>query len=496
MALCVDKVGLPTAQFPLQVTSPFVTQLTLPLDERADILSLSAIPVSPDDQMATDIDGMRWWPPNPGEQFDLPLEAPHELELSLAPGLYVLSVFAQWQDIGDVNYGFLVEVLPSEDSDASDGEDAVSAVVILAEAGLNLRAEPDSASEVIGILPQNELVDVTGASPDGGWWQVACPNGTDGDCWISADPRWSEAADLLEYSLAGLIYSQFDQQPERPLWIIGTDETPTMFLESSQNLGALSPDGNQGINCCLPRGETNLYLTDLATGDSLQLTNTPDRFNFNPQWWVENPETIVFLSTVVDPSDQPRPGPGNLAVVKTDGTDFQVLDAEHVTHSFLPALAPDGQTIAYNHGSETTYEDGILTPWLYHLEDGPSPFKYEDYGLSDLPGLSFGSAAWSPDGKYLAWVVGGDLTGDGKWKTGIAMFDLEGQSVEILAPHVPAGCLYAWCPEAPQWSPDGEWLTWYVSPAGGLPSFWIMQPDGNKKRLIDHAAGPIWSPDV
>ena len=105
------------------------------------------------------------------------------------------------------------------------------------------------------------------------------------------------------------------------------------------------------------------------------------------------------------------------------------------------------------------------------------------------------AAAWSPDGKYLAWVVGGDLTWDGEWKTGIAMFDLEGQSVKILEPHVPAGCLYAWCPEAPQWSPEGEWLTWYVSPAGGLPRFWIMQPDGKEKRLIDHAAGPIWSPD-
>jgi hypothetical protein len=384
---------------------------------------------------------------------------------------------------------------PTPTAETSADEDTVSGVVILAEAGLNLRTGPDTASEVIGILPQNELVKVTGASTDGDWWQVACPDGMDGNCWISADPKWSEPANPGNFSLAGLIYSQLDQQPERPLWRVGTDGTPTIFLEESQNLGALSPDGRQAINCCLPRGETNLSLIDLATGESLQLTNTPDRLNFNPQWWEGNPETIVFVSTMVDPSDQPRPGPGNLAAVKTDGTGFQVLDEQHLMHSFIPALAPDGQTIAYSIGGENAYDDGILTPWLYHAEDGLAPFKYAEYGLNDLPDLSFGSAAWSPDGKYLAWVVGGELTGDGEWKTGIAMFDLKGQSVEILNPYVPANCPYVWCREAPQWSPNSKWLTWEVSPASGLPSFWIMQPDGTDKRLIEHAGAPIWSPD-
>ena len=383
---------------------------------------------------------------------------------------------------------------PMPTAETSAEEDTVTAVVILAASGLNLRTGPDTASEVVGILPQNELVKVSGVSPDGDWWQVACPDGTAGNCWISADPRWSEPANPVIFSLAGLIYTQFDQQPERPLWRVGADGTPTLFLEESQNLGALSPDGKLAINGG-PRGETNLSLIDLATGESLQLTNTPDRLNFNPQWWEANPETIVFVSTMVDPSDQPRPGPGNLAAVKTDGTGFQVLDEQHLMYSFFPALAPDGQTIAYNIGGEDAYDDGILTPWLYHAEDGLAPFKYAEYGLNDLPDLSFGSAAWSPDGKYLAWVVGGELTGDGEWKTGIAMFDLKGQSVEILNPYVPANCPYVWCREAPQWSPNSKWLTWEVSPAGGLPSFWIMQPDGTDTRLIEHAGAPIWSPD-
>ena len=495
IALCNDKIGIPTSPDPLVVESPFVARFINPLTTSPDFLALSITPVEAEERMATEIDGMYWWSPNPTDQFDLPLTPPHEIELSLEPGLYLLNVFAQWQEFGDVTYGFLVDVSATQVSGSTGEGVEVSVVLVLAESGLNLRSEPDISSEVIEILPRNDLVDLIGDSPDGEWWQVVCPEGVSGNCRISADPLLSELVNLTEVSLAGLIYSQFDQQPERPLWRVGTDGTPTIFLEESQNLGALSPDGRLAINCCFPRGETNLSLIDLATGESIQLTNTPDRLNFNPQWWEGNLETIVFVSTVVDPSDQPSPGPGNLAAVKTDGTGFQVLDEQHLMHSFFPALAPDGQTIAYNVGGENASNDGILTPWLYHAEDGLAPFKYTEYGLNDLPGLSFGSAAWSPDGKYLAWVVGGELTGDGEWKTGIAMFDLEGQSVEILNPYVPADCPYVWCREAPQWSPDSEWLTWEVSPAGGLPSFWIMQPNGTEKRLIDHAAAPIWSPD-
>ena len=122
-------------------------------------------------------------------QLELPLEPPHELALSLAPGLYALSIFAQWQDFGDVNYGFLVEVLPPEGGGVPTSEAA--AVVILSVSGLNVRSAPGLGSEIIRVLAQNEQVEVLGKSPDGGWWQVLCPIGTEGSCWISADPLLS-----------------------------------------------------------------------------------------------------------------------------------------------------------------------------------------------------------------------------------------------------------------------------------------------------------------
>jgi hypothetical protein len=407
-----------------------------------------------------------------------------------------LTCFGEFGPFDEIAFTLIAsDLVPPSATEPPTGEDPVSAVVILAEAGLNLRTGPNLNAAVVGILALNEIVPVTGASPDGEWWQVACPEGTEGECWITADPRWSEPAPLLEYSLAGLLYTQLDDQSERPLWLIGEDDAPTLFLENSQGLGALSPDGTRSLTCCTPRGETNLSLVDLETGETRQLTDTTDRYNFNPRWWEANPDTIVFVSRTVDSEAPPQPGPGNLAAVQTDGSGFVILDGEHEMHTFQPALAPDGLRIAYNHGGEAASEDGLFEPWVYHLEDGATPFDYAAYGLSEYPGLSFGSAAWSPDGRYLAWVIGGELTGAGEWETGLAMFDLEEPRVELLTPYEPDGCIFVTCYNAPHWHPTGEWLAWEVTPAGGLPSFWIMRPDGSDQQFIDFAGAPVWSPN-
>ncbi|MFC1923594.1 SH3 domain-containing protein, partial [Chloroflexota bacterium] len=494
VGLCADAIGIPTSPDPIQVESPFTAHFTIPNSTPPDTMVLAITPLEAEDRMYSEVGGMYWWSPDPADQINKHLLPPYEIELELESGLYLLNVFAQWQEIGDVSYGFLVEVSPNQVSEFPGEESDFSTVVILAEAGLNLRDEPDLSSEVIGFLPRGELVEVIDQSPDGNWWQIVCPEEVVGTCWISADPLFSEVVDLSEFSLAGLIYSDVDQQPERPMWLIGTDGNATPFWENSNNFGSLSPDGELMISCCYPRGETNLHLIDLETEESLQLTDTPGRYNYNPQWWEANPETIVFVSNIFNPNDQPRPGPGNLAMVRIDGTGFELLDSEHLLHTSF-SLSPDSQTIAYTNGDEKWDETGILTPWLYHMEAGPTPFDYAEFGLDDLPDLSFGNPAWSPDGRYLAWVIGGDLDTDNEWKNGIAMFDLEEQSVEILNAHVPASCLFAWCPSTPVWSPDGQWLAWYIFPEGGGPSFLVTRPDGSDEQIFENSAGPIWSPD-
>jgi len=51
---------------------------------------------------------------------------------------------------------------------------------------LNVRAEPSTASEVLGIIAENEAVQIVGQDPDGNWWQIVYEAGVDGRGWVTA----------------------------------------------------------------------------------------------------------------------------------------------------------------------------------------------------------------------------------------------------------------------------------------------------------------------
>jgi uncharacterized protein YraI len=51
---------------------------------------------------------------------------------------------------------------------------------------LNVRAEPSTAGNVLGILPASAKVQITGRDPAGNWLQILYPQGQDGKGWVTA----------------------------------------------------------------------------------------------------------------------------------------------------------------------------------------------------------------------------------------------------------------------------------------------------------------------
>ncbi len=51
---------------------------------------------------------------------------------------------------------------------------------------INVRAEPSTSSNVLGIIPGNTKVEITGKDPGGNWWQINYSEGVDGKGWITA----------------------------------------------------------------------------------------------------------------------------------------------------------------------------------------------------------------------------------------------------------------------------------------------------------------------
>ncbi len=110
ISLCGDTAGIITSPQPLSVRSPFTAHFHLPVREYPAELALTVIQVVPDESRLVREGQWREWITTAGEQYTLPLKRQPAIRLSLEPGLYVLHLFAQWQNQGDVSYGFLVNV--------------------------------------------------------------------------------------------------------------------------------------------------------------------------------------------------------------------------------------------------------------------------------------------------------------------------------------------------------------------------------------------------
>jgi uncharacterized protein YraI len=51
---------------------------------------------------------------------------------------------------------------------------------------LNVRAEPSTAGDVLGIIAANSPVQIVGRDPGGNWWQILYETGADGKGWVTA----------------------------------------------------------------------------------------------------------------------------------------------------------------------------------------------------------------------------------------------------------------------------------------------------------------------
>lgn len=225
---------------------------------------------------------------------------------------------------------------------------------------------------------------------------------------------------------AGLVY-----RTSHGLWQIQADGRAR--LVSSEPYARLSPDGRQVLYEWLG----DLWITDVGTGESVNVTQTEDRWECCARWWPARPDLVLFGSQEVQPD-----GPfadGFLSVVQTSGAGYRVLDDGHlVGHRIAPS--PDGDDIAYGAGR--------LYSWR---QQSSRELTAADFGL---PNLSLYAPAWAPEGRRIAWTV--VTQEDREYRVGTVVLDLErrtGTSFHFFEPVGFDGPL-----PPPRWHLQGEWL--------------------------------------
>jgi hypothetical protein len=121
-SMCADAFSTNTPAEPLLTRSPFTVHLTLPLQEPPEKLGVIEAQVTDKNEIdpgkgaayghrAWNIEWTEW------RSYNVSLESESDINLSLPPGLYVLTVDAHWKK-GSAAYGFLVQVYESESDNA------------------------------------------------------------------------------------------------------------------------------------------------------------------------------------------------------------------------------------------------------------------------------------------------------------------------------------------------------------------------------------------
>jgi Tol biopolymer transport system component len=174
---------------------------------------------------------------------------------------------------------------------------------------------------------------------------------------------------------SGLIYKMPDG-----LWRVEADGKATrlLSLNAVHMSFVLSPEGDRVLYWDWNEGD--IWVGDLRTGETRNLTNTPARFECCPLWWAEHPGMMLFASQ--SSSDRPW-GPVLLVAKNLSNGELQIIDQ---SGSFIgpAAFSPDGHSIAYSRGGH---------PVLYHQDEGIESFDLADFGASTTATNAVGGPA-------------------------------------------------------------------------------------------------------
>jgi Tol biopolymer transport system component len=284
----------------------------------------------------------------------------------------------------------------------------------------------------------------------------------------------SQTPEDRAHPLAGLTFST-----GQGFWLVDAQGVPQLLVDQSR--GHLSPDG-QYLAYQAPDaqgGADDIWTMDLANGEKRNLTNTPERFEEDPEWWPGRSDVVVFSSDV-ECCMASRELP---TTVGLDGSGYKIIDENN---GGARAISPDGELMVY-----AAYQP---TGWMTRVGHAPEAFDPAAYGVSVKALIQ---PAFSPDSRVLAWMVSGDLDANGSSDSAVALFDLPARTGRLIHRYTPtAGGEF---PSQLAWSPDGEWLafvTFGEPPASGrVPNLWVVRADGSQEKYLAAGSSPVWSPN-
>jgi TolB protein len=147
---------------------------------------------------------------------------------------------------------------------------------------------------------------------------------------------------------------------------------------------AVSPDGLKIAFSSHKSGYWDIYILDIATGETTQVTDTPD-YDGEPTWSPDE-QWLAYVSDVDGNMDIYIKSMADLNQAAERLTDDPALDNS-------PSWSPGGRKIAF-----VSTRSGEPEIWVADLD------KLTFTNISNMPGSIEQHPVWSPDGRYLAFA--------------------------------------------------------------------------------------------
>lgn len=143
---------------------------------------------------------------------------------------------------------------PSETALPPPSEPTVAPVDGATSTQVNVRSDPSTAAAVLGIIPADTRVEITGKDPGESWWQINYPQGIEGKGWVTA--QYVVAANPDQIPVIG--------------GAAGTEEGPVAVVQQQLNVRSGPGTGFNSLGTLNPQDVAALTGKD-ANGAWLQI---------------------------------------------------------------------------------------------------------------------------------------------------------------------------------------------------------------------------------
>ncbi len=426
---CTDAIGVVTARDPLITSTPYTGIFLFPMSDPPESLYITVMAVTAADEISAGADGShRFWRPVSGWSGELPLKTRVENKFIEDPGLYVLQLNARWKNVGEVSYGFLVQVgsgsntLSPIPTVLSGTQVSIPTPLLLQNispltrlgkgVALNLKLSP--SGKQLGIVTSIGVYLYDLSSQQGFWFKTF----ENAPTTISFSPDGNTLAVGSKANVLSILDAQ-------------TGET-ILRIKGEEGIHAVwSPDGTKLLTSA---GCGQVNILNGSTGALLHVLEPSQCNDVTPGYvnavWSWDGHRIYVNK-------------GNGYVLAWDASTYQLLtgynpDPPEYAFGFDIAPSPTQNLFAVANGTSVAIMDG---------ETGQIA-KMLASAQQDVP---LGAVSWSPNGKEL---VAGNADGLHIWNIEI------GEEVASINGYQALAGL--------DWMPDGETLVGLFSADGGL----------------------------